>query len=239
MSENRPILKLNLKDIVTKQKQVVSRDALTRENFKLIEARKASLAQKKEEELKVIAQKIEAEKFAIEKEILITMKNKVKAAEELAKTTDEQTKKDAKPIKKKKKIKTPEQLAEEERKKELKKKNKEFLRTVKEIYRMLHEKYPEIINWECSKPLAVGIAKDIAKDLNIHKDYANSFCRYYCGRVYMQNIVEGADRYNLQGEIKGKVTKAHFIHTKKKLEKRMTVIQQTKAVTTEQVSENQ
>lgn len=86
---------------------------------------------------------------------------------------------------------------------------------VKEIYNILHKKYPSVIDSKNIKIFAIGMKNQIAQDLNISLNKAKHFCKWYCGRLYKSKIVENALRYNLQGEVTGKVTKEQAALAKK------------------------
>ena len=72
-------------------------------------------------------------------------------------------------------------------------------------YKILNEKYPDVINRKTV--LSRNITSEIQEALGISEQEADDFCRWYKGIRYKELLVEGAKRYNLKGEVIGHVTK--------------------------------
>ena len=74
------------------------------------------------------------------------------------------------------------------------------------ILEILTEKYPHIFGDEI-KILAVGIHLDVAKELELSRMVPRKFFRKYCRtKEYQRARQMGVDRYDLLGNIVGKVT---------------------------------
>jgi ProP effector len=77
------------------------------------------------------------------------------------------------------------------------------------IIAVLAEKFPNTFDEKRSRPLKIGIFRDIFKIIGgaIHKHELASAMHYYCTDIrYLQNMRQGVDRVSLQGEPSGKVT---------------------------------
>jgi hypothetical protein len=90
-------------------------------------------------------------------------------------------------------------------------------------YKILNEKYPNIINRKTV--LSRNITPEIKEALGISEQEADDFCRWYKGIKYKELLVEGADRYNLKGEITGQVTKEEARRAREIIEYRKSQIE--------------
>ena len=99
-------------------------------------------------------------------------------------------------------------------------KQKFNIKRILSIYKQLRKKYPDVIDTNNIKMLSVGINKDIAEDLSIPILEASEFCTWYCGKIYKQKMIEGADRYNLKNEVTGKINAQEALWAKEILEKK-------------------
>lgn len=115
-------------------------------------------------------------------------------------------------IKKSKKVKTPKEEAELLRK----------TKVAARVYSILKRRFPKTF-FEEPKPLAVGIKEPLflmTEELGVSKTNIRIFLGFYIhSTLYKKQIVEGAERINLQGEVAGYVTKLEEDFLKKKLKK--------------------
>ena len=74
-----------------------------------------------------------------------------------------------------------------------------------ELYKILNEKYPNVINQR--QVLANSIANDIHQALKIKFKEAEAFSIWYKGLHYQKLLIEGAEKVNLKGKVIGVVTK--------------------------------
>jgi len=77
------------------------------------------------------------------------------------------------------------------------------------VLRHLQERYPKCFT-KPPKPLAIGILKEAwcrCKELEITKGQLQQFFHRYCGKEqYKQGLVVGAERVDLEGNVKNVVT---------------------------------
>jgi sRNA-binding protein len=85
-------------------------------------------------------------------------------------------------------------------------------------YKLLNSMYPDIINKKTI--VSNRIVQEIQEALNVTRQEANDFCKWYRGVKYQVLLVEGANRYSLKGEIIGQVTKEEENKVKSIIEKR-------------------
>jgi sRNA-binding protein len=73
----------------------------------------------------------------------------------------------------------------------------------------MQEKYPNCFS-KTSKPLAIGILKDVLAErieLEITRGQLQQFFHRYCGKdQYKQALVVGAERVDLEGNVRSTVT---------------------------------
>lgn len=87
-----------------------------------------------------------------------------------------------------------------------------------ELYKILNEKYPNVINQQ--QVLANSIANEIHQALKIKVKEAEAFCIWYKGLHYKKLLVEGVGKMNLKGQIIGVVTKQEADKAKEYIEKK-------------------
>lgn len=77
------------------------------------------------------------------------------------------------------------------------------------VLRHMQEKYPKCFS-KTSKPLAIGILKDVLAErieLEITRGQLQQFFHRYCGKdQYKQALVVGAERVDLEGNVRSTVT---------------------------------
>jgi hypothetical protein len=89
-----------------------------------------------------------------------------------------------------------------------------FYKKFKHIHTWLQVKCPKVITNKPSKVFAIGIHKEIAKLLDISIVDAKLFCKNYCNIDYQRLVIENAERFNLNNEVTGTVTKEQAIKAK-------------------------
>lgn len=76
-----------------------------------------------------------------------------------------------------------------------------------EIYNKLHNKFPNIINMQNPVILAIGIHKELAKEVKISNQSIGKWISWYIRKSkYYINHKEGVARFNLNGEQCGTIT---------------------------------
>lgn len=70
-----------------------------------------------------------------------------------------------------------------------------------EIYNNLHSKFPNVINIDNPVIFAIGVHREIAKELGISNRYIGKWLSWYTRKSnYYNNYKKGMERYNLAGE---------------------------------------
>jgi hypothetical protein len=88
------------------------------------------------------------------------------------------------------------------------------------IYDVLHGKFPEIINMKKPVLLAVGIRKEMSKEMGVSSVVLKRWIAWYCRKSnYYANHIQGAIRFHLDGNEAGIVTENHQEKMEKRLEK--------------------
>ncbi len=76
-----------------------------------------------------------------------------------------------------------------------------------EIYNKLHNKFPNIINMQNPVILAIGIHKELAKEVKLSNQSIGKWVSWYIRKSkYYINHKEGAARFNLNGEPCGTIS---------------------------------
>lgn len=96
-----------------------------------------------------------------------------------------------------------------------------------EIYNKLHSKFPNVINMDNPVIFAIGIHKELAKEVEISRQSIGKLLSWYVRKSkYYNNYKEGMERYNLDGEQCGVVTEeeasyvsSKIVHSTKQKEK--------------------
>ncbi|WPY01481.1 FinO bacterial conjugation repressor C-terminal domain protein (plasmid) [Candidatus Trichorickettsia mobilis] len=86
------------------------------------------------------------------------------------------------------------------------------------LAKKIKEKYP-IIDTKNLTLLDVDLAKELQEKCNLIVDEAKQFAKWYQGIRYKKLIVEGATKYNLDGEIVGVVSAEEALKMQEYVEK--------------------
>lgn len=84
---------------------------------------------------------------------------------------------------------------------------------------LLVGEYPAAFSSDEPKPLKIGIQEDLVSEEKVSRGkIKRALATYVRNPRYLQSLVEGADRVDLQGESAGKVTAEEEAHAKAKLD---------------------
>ncbi|MCX7122753.1 MAG: ProQ/FINO family protein [Gammaproteobacteria bacterium] len=103
-----------------------------------------------------------------------------------------------------------------------KKKHHSNFEEAKQVLKQLKKTYPVVFNANKPLPLALGAAKEIAKNL---PELSASVLRLALAiwtkqEIYLQAVIAGGDRYNLDGSVSGAVQEAEKEYSQKMLERK-------------------
>lgn len=83
---------------------------------------------------------------------------------------------------------------------------------------LLETHYPKAFNGASPKPLKIGIQEDLVADDKVSRGkIKRALATYVRSPRYLQSLVEGAERVDLNGEAAGAVTEGEAEHAKSKL----------------------
>ena len=93
-----------------------------------------------------------------------------------------------------------------------------------EVLRYFIKVFPKLFSVKDPKPLALGVHKDIfervEKEGITKKEISKALGRYITRKAYFQCVIEGGDRYDLDGNKTGKVGEEHIEEARKKLKRK-------------------